>query len=555
VIQASGKEPDLIRAAWQRRAGIFACEGYNIISNVNVAIVPGEVETYSIGGSLKVQYGGEYNTALNAPVFIRVWKAVAQIGAYRAYDWAVKLDADSVFFPERLRMLVSNTGIGGPGIPGGPVWLSNTQWGLFGPIEVLSRDAFSRMAANLGGRCSSPPLDGREDVFMRQCMEDIGVQRVNEWDSLLSNFQYNCKAKAVCIHPFKDAGSWLSCHTTATQQGWWPQVPEEFKGVRARLGACEDMQADDITGRWEDVNGQWQQGYNKFYGGAPIVISKEAWHPEVSASSSWGRSSFSLKQQCGVWYLIETDAAHHEHHHEVHLRDGQLWVGRWRLTRAEEVEAAEEEEAEADAKGSTEVTLVGLQDDKKAAEADGSPTSDDAQEAAGKQQTSYYKAEVGSCCCPAEEIIETWRDCKSALVALGLKLTTSYIGRRADLPGGCSWRVPYYPGAQGETLHFNSNVDASQSREDLSPICRRVRKQATTTTTTLADDSAEESGNSASVNASSLNISINASRNNSEGSVSRRRAGPMSRTSNDAEDENSSDEADSLRFLAHSKRQ
>lgn len=59
-----------------------------------------------MNGSLAVQYGGKWGTALNTGVFNRLWTEVITLGRYRKFDWTVKVDPDAVFFPSRLRMLL-----------------------------------------------------------------------------------------------------------------------------------------------------------------------------------------------------------------------------------------------------------------------------------------------------------------------------------------------------------------------------------------------------------------------------------------------------------------
>ena len=41
-------------------------------------------------------------TWINTGLYAQTWKAIAAKGDHACYDWAVKVDADAVFFPEKL---------------------------------------------------------------------------------------------------------------------------------------------------------------------------------------------------------------------------------------------------------------------------------------------------------------------------------------------------------------------------------------------------------------------------------------------------------------------
>merc|ERR1711990_853207 len=85
---------------------------------------------------LSCDKGGEFKTILNTDVFLNVWKRLISDGNFKRHDWSVKVDADSVFFPARLRALVA----GFTETPNG-VYLNNCKFGLHGPVEVLSKNA------------------------------------------------------------------------------------------------------------------------------------------------------------------------------------------------------------------------------------------------------------------------------------------------------------------------------------------------------------------------------------------------------------------------------
>lgn len=99
----------LLQAQLAKGAGVFACHESAVFSNQSLRLrgAPGQtVVTQQVPGPLSVSYGGKWGTALNTAVFVRVWRSVVEHGRYKRYDWTVKADPDTVFFPDRLRELL-----------------------------------------------------------------------------------------------------------------------------------------------------------------------------------------------------------------------------------------------------------------------------------------------------------------------------------------------------------------------------------------------------------------------------------------------------------------
>ena len=85
------------------------------------------------GLQTQVPSGGQWNTALNTPVFAAIWKKVLELPEFKAHAWTVKLDPDTVFLPARLESFLPKNAA--------PTFLVNCNEGLHGPIEVVSRAA------------------------------------------------------------------------------------------------------------------------------------------------------------------------------------------------------------------------------------------------------------------------------------------------------------------------------------------------------------------------------------------------------------------------------
>merc|ERR1719188_254148 len=100
-------EPKLLSMQLEERWGIFACDQAMVYSNPAGEI--GGITTGLVDTDLHCEMGGPPGlmpTVLNTPVFEKVWEKVIQDKHFRAHDWVVKTDPDTVFFPERIRQIV-----------------------------------------------------------------------------------------------------------------------------------------------------------------------------------------------------------------------------------------------------------------------------------------------------------------------------------------------------------------------------------------------------------------------------------------------------------------
>ncbi|CAK0837168.1 unnamed protein product [Prorocentrum cordatum] len=159
--------------------GIFACDGHAAFSSKKVMLGPG-VFTTAVPGDMSVKMGGPYNIALNTEVLLRVWRKVWDMDAFSSFDWVVKVDADSVFFPSRLRSHASIT-------PGGPLFLNNCGAGLHGPIEAMTREAVW-LFRDGNERCQEEQVTDwttqGEDDYVMGCLQLLGAQQYNDFGVL-----------------------------------------------------------------------------------------------------------------------------------------------------------------------------------------------------------------------------------------------------------------------------------------------------------------------------------------------------------------------------------
>jgi hypothetical protein len=226
-------EVGLIQTQLDARAGIFGCDAAAVYSNQSIK-VSSEVskvslKTQIVPGSLHCELGGEYWTALNTEIFVRVWKKVVSGKAFAAHGWTVKADPDAVIIPRRLRLRAGRSRF----LSGrkDKVYMNNCQFGLHGPVEMMSLGA---MAAYRDGidRCVEDLRDEfsqyGEDVFLRECLQLLGVDKVEDfsmmkethcdWYGEVDQEVLPCDKGRAAYHPLKTEEDWTKCFKQAMDE-------------------------------------------------------------------------------------------------------------------------------------------------------------------------------------------------------------------------------------------------------------------------------------------------------------------------------------------------
>jgi len=217
-----GPEVDLIRSQFQRRASIFACNDYAVISSQSLSLGqdecgkrvsawPNTVLKPADVGQLDYAHGVTTNSFLNTQTFISAWDMLMSSGTIWSHAWIVKVDPDAVLFPDRLRRhLAPHTGP--------PNFVLNCLYNnvarLFGAIEVFSIPAIAQYHTNPAA-CKNMDWHGwGEDSYMQKCMSVLNVPSVLDY-SLVGD--QRCRAvpctdhATAAFHPFKDPGAYWAC--------------------------------------------------------------------------------------------------------------------------------------------------------------------------------------------------------------------------------------------------------------------------------------------------------------------------------------------------------
>jgi len=230
-------EIKLLRYQQRESVSIFACDGYSIYSNEQIDV--DGVNTSIVDSDLKCEKGGEFGTALNLKIFLAVWTKVVFDGDFRFHGWTVKVDADSVFFPDRLKSLLAYQK---EPLDGG-VYLNNCKFGMHGPIEVFSKNAIGAFQA-AGDQCKAHfeqtcqgDCKWGEDIWVDQCLKYLNVRRDDEWQLLVEDHcdapvpwsaTTACDGSHVSFHPFKDVSSYAQCMS-------YSQIPAQVAGQQTQI--------------------------------------------------------------------------------------------------------------------------------------------------------------------------------------------------------------------------------------------------------------------------------------------------------------------------------
>jgi hypothetical protein len=212
-------EQKLLAMQHEERASLFACDEAAVFSNREVEIAEG-LWTSAVQSDLKCEKGGEFNTALNLPIFLAVWTKVIGSGQFLRHDWTVKVDPDTVFMPERLPHILQVHPESEKG-----VYLNNCKFGLHGPLEIFSRNAVkawamgSERCVEYFTRLCNGDCKWGEDMFVDQCLHRVlELRRDNDFRLLVEDHcdpppgWMSCEdTNYAAYHPFKQIESYRQC--------------------------------------------------------------------------------------------------------------------------------------------------------------------------------------------------------------------------------------------------------------------------------------------------------------------------------------------------------
>merc|ERR1740121_507534 len=210
VFQIDGYEQGLIQVNWDKKAGIFACDDYDLLTQ-DGSVAVGDVESIQFEGAEIVQ--SIDGTAGNTFLFVNAWNAVLGSNKWINHAFTIKVDPDAVFVPDRVRWHVMH-------YVDEDMFVINCHVGdmVYGALEVYSFKAIKAWSERKG-ECNTPNNFG-EDKYMTQCMDHLGAYRVHDetvmGDKLCGTFSDCGNGRNAAFHPFKDVGSFTECMNIAT---------------------------------------------------------------------------------------------------------------------------------------------------------------------------------------------------------------------------------------------------------------------------------------------------------------------------------------------------
>merc|ERR1712194_885192 len=235
-------ELEILQHQQQQQLGIFQCEYSDVFSDVSVQVGQGlmtKVVTDQEGDwhFAKRKVSG---TWVNTGMFSQIWKQISADGKYQNADWVLKVDADAIFVPNRMRVWFKQNEL----VPPAGIYLENCKyvdWGYFGNLEVFSRQAFQTLVDKV--ETCYTEIDWKtgikggihgatgEDLFAQQCMDLMKVSKVENFALSMDGaceadrpadqrknkkFVPDCNGVSTpSIHPFKKVEPYVKCWMAA----------------------------------------------------------------------------------------------------------------------------------------------------------------------------------------------------------------------------------------------------------------------------------------------------------------------------------------------------
>ena len=220
------REASLLRVHLDPGIGtLAACDAYDVFSNVTSfePPIPGLGMTVAVQGSMDVPLVEPYMTAMNSEIFQAVWRQIFVEKRYQAYDWVIKLDADTMFWASSVRDRITALNIDSKDnvllhtkikwTPGG------VYHGLDGPLIAISRGAADAYGADPSHCENEVDISGKsEDWYLDECLTLLGTKSVPEPGLLMSFVSDDvraCKNPKLpsAIHHFKEDWQLRKCYS------------------------------------------------------------------------------------------------------------------------------------------------------------------------------------------------------------------------------------------------------------------------------------------------------------------------------------------------------
>eukprot|EP00406_Dinophysis_acuminata_P028936 CAMPEP_0179329804 /NCGR_PEP_ID=MMETSP0797-20121207/63325_1 /TAXON_ID=47934 /ORGANISM="Dinophysis acuminata, Strain DAEP01" /LENGTH=603 /DNA_ID=CAMNT_0021042489 /DNA_START=29 /DNA_END=1837 /DNA_ORIENTATION=+ len=220
VVRTDSYELALMQALYPKRQSIFGCNSWRVFSDLAAPLGAAGGPPHSVALSVPpspvghVPQNPSWKMLLNTDWFFRAWDTILRERSYGGSEWVVKIDPDTVFFPDRLRERLRAKHIA----PGASTWFKNCRKfkSMQGPLEIFSRAAVDVLSAGMV-RCKQAIDTGGigEDWFMGECMDLLGIPGTSDFGLLSDKYcegALPCTSRSlVAFHPYKAVDLYLQC--------------------------------------------------------------------------------------------------------------------------------------------------------------------------------------------------------------------------------------------------------------------------------------------------------------------------------------------------------
>mmetsp|Transcript_115650 Transcript_115650/g.338265 ORF Transcript_115650/g.338265 Transcript_115650/m.338265 type:complete len:298 (-) Transcript_115650:40-933(-) len=236
-----GPEAELLRLHLEVPM-LAGCDAYAVYSNVSMMelmgvqgamvlqqIGHGSSFVQAVNGSMDVGMEGypaenpKTFSASNTPIFKQAWRALFATGARKRYDWVVKVDPDTILFPDRLRTILRGYHPEEMAVlfDGGDLCKTG-----MGGIVVLSRtvvDVFEKFADFF----LNVPVQREDGLLSAITDKMLHAKVIKEPNLVLNPVLHGCHASwKAAYHPFKAVWFAKQCLQTAPKAA--PPPPAEL---------------------------------------------------------------------------------------------------------------------------------------------------------------------------------------------------------------------------------------------------------------------------------------------------------------------------------------
>mmetsp|Transcript_124157 Transcript_124157/g.359048 ORF Transcript_124157/g.359048 Transcript_124157/m.359048 type:complete len:686 (-) Transcript_124157:129-2186(-) len=223
IITDQGSDLRLLAALRDRRASVFGCDS-SFVMSVGGVFRFGDLLTAEIA---EEPDAGSVVGKRSRPLLLRAWDTVVQSGQLHLHDWVVKVELDTVFFPDRLRarLLPLTPSVGSkriflatyPPVQG----IGSLGGKLQRPLVVLSR-ATVKLYAQGAVSCRSvlKRLAATDEDYLEACVRHLGASELD--GAGLTAGPASCADQSPASFSGLDGvGSYMMCFREAVELDVW----------------------------------------------------------------------------------------------------------------------------------------------------------------------------------------------------------------------------------------------------------------------------------------------------------------------------------------------